>query len=80
MVSISLHCVFAEILPSEYFSLRLHTQAVNTCIDLEKAFVLRDVNPLNAELNSICHLVALLGVHHFLHVSRIRVKVTINPC
>ena len=31
------------------------------------------VNPLNAELNPICHLLALLGVH-FLHVSRIRVK------
>ena len=31
------------------------------------------LNPLNAELNSICHLLALL-VHHFLHVSRIRVK------
>ena len=31
-------------------------------------------NPLNAELNPICHLLALLGVHHFLHVSRIRVK------
>jgi len=32
------------------------------------------INPLNAELNTICHLLALLGVHHFLHVSRIRVK------
>ena len=31
-------------------------------------------NPLNAELNPICHLLALLGVHHFLHVSRIRVN------
>ena len=31
-------------------------------------------NPLNAELNPICYLLALLGVHHFLHVSRIRVK------
>ena len=31
-------------------------------------------NPLNAELNPICHLLALLGVHHFLHVSRIKVK------
>jgi hypothetical protein len=30
-------------------------------------------NPLNAELNPICHLLALLGIH-FLHVSRIRVK------
>ena len=33
------------------------------------------LNPLNAELNPICHLLALLGgVHHFLHVSRIRIK------
>jgi len=32
------------------------------------------VNPLNAELNPICHLLALLGAHHFLHISRIRVK------
>jgi len=32
-------------------------------------------NPLNAELNSICHLLALLGAHHILHVSRIRVNV-----
>ena len=31
-------------------------------------------NPLNAELNPICYLLALLGVHHFLHVIRIRVK------
>jgi len=32
------------------------------------------LNPLNAELNPICYLLALLGAHHFLHVSRIRVK------
>ena len=31
-------------------------------------------NPLNAELNPICHLLALLGDHHILHVSKIRVK------
>ena len=30
-------------------------------------------NPLNAELSRICYLLALLA-HHFLHVSRIRVK------
>jgi len=34
-------------------------------------------NPLNAELNPICHLLALLGAHHILHVSRIRVKMDI---
>ena len=32
------------------------------------------IKPLNPELNPICYLLALLGVHHFLHVSRIRVK------
>ena len=32
------------------------------------------LNPLNAELNPICHLLALLGAHLFLHISRIRVK------
>ena len=32
------------------------------------------LNPLNAELNPICHLLASLGAHHFLHVSRIRVN------
>ena len=31
------------------------------------------LNCLNAELNPICYLLALLA-HHFLHVSRIRVK------
>jgi len=32
------------------------------------------LNPLNPELNPICYLLVLLGAHHFLHVSRIRVK------
>jgi hypothetical protein len=32
------------------------------------------INPLNAELNFICYLLALLA-HHFLHVSRIKVNV-----
>jgi len=31
-------------------------------------------NPSNVKLNPICHLLALLGAHHILHVSRIRVK------
>jgi hypothetical protein len=31
------------------------------------------INPLNSELNTICHLLALLA-HHIFHVSRIRVK------
>ena len=32
-------------------------------------------NPLDAELNPICHLLALLGAHHIFHVSRKRVNV-----
>ena len=31
-------------------------------------------NPLNADLNPICHLLTLLGAHHILHISRRRVK------
>jgi len=34
---------------------------------------LMDFNPLNPELNPI-YLLALLGAHHFFHVSRIRDK------
>jgi hypothetical protein len=36
--------------------------------------MVNSINPLNANLNPICHLLALLGAHHILHVSRIRVK------
>ena len=40
----------------------------------ERLLNIIEVNPLNPELNPICYLLALLGAHHFLHVSRIRVK------
>ena len=42
--------------------------------------VVHNINPLNAELNPICHLLALLGAHHILHVSRIRVKMYTGSC
>jgi hypothetical protein len=32
------------------------------------------LNPLNAELNPICHLLELLGDRHIFHISRIRVN------
>jgi len=32
------------------------------------------VNHLNAELNPTCHLLVLLGAHHILHFSRVKVK------
>jgi hypothetical protein len=45
------------------------------------------INPLNAELNPICHMLALLGAHHILHISSLRAnqasflpsKVFLNP-
>jgi hypothetical protein len=33
-----------------------------------------NINPLNAELNSICHLLALLGAHYIFYISELRVK------
>ena len=38
----------------------------------------KTINPLNAELNPICYLLALLGPRHFLHVRRIRVKLSVH--
>jgi len=38
-----------------------------------RTFKVGVIKPLNPELNPICYLLALLA-HHFLHVSRIRVK------
>ena len=35
-----------------------------------------NINPLNTKLNPICHLLALLGAHHILHVRRVRVNNT----
>ena len=32
------------------------------------------VNPLNAKLNPVCHLLPLLEAHHILHVSKVRVN------
>ena len=53
---------------------------IHLCNAAESAFglltfrLLPNINPLNPELNTICYLLALLGAHNFLHVSRIRVK------
>ena len=51
--------------------------AVTNCFHIPSSLILvicpYHLNPLNPELNPICYLLALLA-HHFLHVSRIRVK------
>jgi len=35
---------------------------------------MHNINSLKTQLNPILHLLALLGAHHILHVSRIRVN------
>ena len=42
------------------------------------SFLCLRINPLTAELNPVCHLLALLGAHYILHVSRKRVKSNFN--
>ena len=45
------------------------------CIRIKCGHVLSGrFNPLNAELNPTCPLLALVGAHHILHVSRVRVN------
>ena len=51
----------------DYCVLRVHSERGDSSYD-------DGLNPLNTELNPICYLLALLGAHHFLHVSRIGVK------
>jgi hypothetical protein len=38
------------------------------------------LDPLNADLNHICHLLVLLGAHPIFHISRIRVIETAVLC
>ena len=61
-----------------FFGVSVHTflYLLCSCVIihcLQPPFILL-FNPLNPELNPICYLLALLGAHHFLHVTRIRVK------
>ena len=49
------------------------------CIIQGGAETIRRFNTLNTELNPICHFLILLGTHHILHISRIRVKFSAMP-
>ena len=52
----------------------LSLRRVSVYHDFPQHFQHYQFNPLNPELYPICYLLALLGAHHFLHVSRIMVK------
>ena len=62
---------------SRSFLLRMRTVSDKLCTENQNThFVLSNLffNPLNAKLNAVCHLLALLAAHPILHVSRIRVN------
>ena len=53
---------------------RFVAQHLNHCATAVPTPCILLFNPLKAELNPICHLLALLGVHHIFHVSGLRVN------
>jgi hypothetical protein len=66
-------CWLVEKLPFKVFQYPYRWQPVKYLyVGYDLFFFL--INPLNAELNPICHLLALLEAHHILYVSRIRVN------
>ena len=62
-----------RIIPHLWTSQYVAKHTSNVSYYLEK-FTSYFFNPLKPEFNPICYLLALLGAHHFRHVSRIRVK------
>jgi len=59
---------------------REHECCINYSTNIYWTTAYEDLNYLNAELNPICHLLSLIGAHHILHVSRLRVKLSLLPC
>ena len=58
------------------FFILIHLLHSSTCFEDYCAHLQEDncINSLNAELNPMCHLLALLGAHPILHFSGIRVN------
>jgi len=70
-ITVLLAYIFWDFAP---FSVHKHSTVLTFVLRILNTAATCDVtsiNPLNAELNPICCLLALLGAHHFLHVSRI---------
>jgi hypothetical protein len=62
-----------------YYSLVLHTCIHNNIIstyvaDTSTLFIYIYINPLNAELNPICHLLAFAAAPYIYDISRLRVN------
>ena len=55
-------------------SVRNYHYPLNNNPEAHSSDTRRNFNPLKPKLNPICHLLALFGAHHILHVSRVRVN------
>jgi len=63
------HILHVSRIRVNYNTIFKHTTSLLTARNMH------NINPLTTQLNLIRHLLALLGAHHILHVSKIRVKV-----
>ena len=60
-------------------SVAVHPYVQTTSVRLSRVLA-KHIKPLNAELNPIRHLLALVGARHIVHVGRVRVKcVSLRP-
>jgi hypothetical protein len=63
-----------DAVPLDLPSVRQSVRYLSTTLGLSVSQLHNLINTLNAGLNPICHLLALLEARHILHVSRIRVN------
>ena len=68
---IQLNCLIRSIEKGMQTRINLNMEMSQYAFSCRQAILF---NPLNPDLNPTCYLLALLGAHHFLHVSRMRVK------
>jgi hypothetical protein len=59
-------------------TMKIHNHTIRIHRHNNKKYINYNINPSDAELNPICHLLVLLGAHHIFHVSRISVKQEYN--
>ena len=62
-----------------HLSINFHMASSNILLVFDYEVLYALINNLKAKLSRICHLLALLGAHHILHASRIRVNYETQP-
>jgi len=69
------HLTVALLFDNLVHNINIWSRIIHVCVHVsDPANGTKKINPLKAELNFICHLLALLAAHHILRVSRIRVQ------